>query len=132
MRATDLDAYSRLSLIADMCRVNALSVVTTAGSGHLGSSFSAMEIVVWLYEHEMNVRRLGIQDPDRDIHFSSKGHDLPGTYAVLYSIGVIPLERFVRLRRLGGLDGHPDVNVPGIEANTGSLGMGMSKGRGMA
>src|SRR5262249_674529 len=35
-------------------------------------------------------------------------------------------------RRLGGLDGHPDVGIPGIEANSGSLGMGLSKGRGMA
>ena len=38
----------------------------------------------------------------------------------------------MRLRRLGGLDGHPDVGVPGIEANSGSLGMGISKGRGIA
>lgn len=132
VRAAALEPWKRLSLLADMCRVNALSAVKTAGSGHLGSSFSAMEIVVWLYEHEMNVRRLGIHDPDRDIYFSSKGHDVPGTYAVLYSLGIISRERFVRLRRLGGLDGHPDVGVPGIEANSGSLGMGMSKGRGMA
>jgi hypothetical protein len=32
---------------------------------------------------------------------------------------------------LGGLDGHPDVGVPGIEANP-ALGMGISKGRGIA
>ena len=38
----------------------------------------------------------------------------------------------MRLRRLGGLDGHPDVGVHGIEANSGSLGMGISKGRGIA
>ena len=38
----------------------------------------------------------------------------------------------MRLRRLGGLDGHPDVGVPGIEASSGSLGMGISKGRGIA
>ena len=45
---------------------------------------------------------------------------------------MIPLERLLRLRRLGGLDGHPDVGVPGIEANSGSLGMGISKARGIA
>jgi transketolase len=33
---------------------------------------------------------------------------------------------------MGGLDGHPDVGVPGIEASSGSLGMGISKGRGIA
>jgi transketolase len=36
------------------------------------------------------------------------------------------------LRRLHGLDGHPEVRQPGIEASTGSLGMGISKGKGMA
>ena len=45
---------------------------------------------------------------------------------------MIPPEKLLRLRRLGGLDGHPDVGTPGIEANSGSLGMGISKGRGMA
>jgi transketolase len=131
-----LDARVRkdvlMSMLADMCRINALSAVKLAGSGHLGSSFSAMDIVVWLYYSEMNVRRLGWSDPDRDIYFSSKGHDVPGLYAVLHSLGVIPDERLLKLRRLGGLDGHPDVGVPGIEANSGSLGMGISKARGIA
>jgi transketolase len=45
---------------------------------------------------------------------------------------VLPAEKLLQLRRLGGLDGHPDVSVTGIEANSGSLGMGISKGRGMA
>ncbi|MCZ7613692.1 MAG: thiamine pyrophosphate-dependent enzyme [Ignavibacteriaceae bacterium] len=36
------------------------------------------------------------------------------------------------LRRLHGLDGHPEVRQPGIEASTGSLGMGISKAKGMA
>ena len=45
---------------------------------------------------------------------------------------MLPDERLLKLRRLGGLDGHPDVGVPGIEANSGSLGMGISKGRGIA
>ena len=121
-----------LALIADMCRINALSAVKLAGSGHLGSSFSAMDIVVSLYYGEMNVRDVGWTDPGRDVYFSSKGHDVPGLYAVLHSLGVIPDDRLLKLRRLGGLDGHPDVNVPGIEANSGSLGMGISKGRGIA
>lgn len=132
VRAAEIDRYSKLSIIAAMCRANALAAVKRAGSGHLGSSFSAMDIVVWLYHEEMNTMQLGIEHPDRDVYFSSKGHDVPGLYALLYSFGVIPEERFLRLRRLNGLDGHPDVRIPGIEANSGSLGMGISKGRGMA
>jgi transketolase len=125
-------ALDDLGLLADMCRANALVAVKRAGSGHLGSSFSAMDVVVHLFYAELNTADLGFDDPDRDVYFSSKGHDVPGLYAVLHALGVLPAERLLKLRRLGGLDGHPDVGVPGIEANSGSLGMGISKGRGMA
>src|ERR687888_978291 len=106
--------------------------VKRAGSGHLGSSFSAMDVVVHLFYTELNTADVGFDDPDRDVYFSSKGHDVPGLYAVLHSLGVLPAERLLQLRRLGGLDGHPDIGVPGIEANSGSLGLGISKGRGIA
>ncbi|MBI2363904.1 MAG: 1-deoxy-D-xylulose-5-phosphate synthase, partial [Deltaproteobacteria bacterium] len=115
-----------------MCRANTLATVKRAGSGHLGSSFSSLDIVTWLYCAEMNTSKLGIQHPDRDIYFSSKGHDVPGLYAVLFSLGLLPKEKFINLRRLGGTYGHPDVRTPGIEANSGSLGMGISKAKGMA
>ena len=130
--AAKLGAHERLGLLAEMCRFNTLSVVKRAGSGHLGSSFSAMDLVVWLYFHRMNTLRVGLDSPDRDIYFSSKGHDVPGLYAVLYAAGILPKDKLTKLRRLGGLDGHPDVGIPGIEANSGSLGMGISKGKGMA
>src|SRR6185437_14811176 len=104
-----------------MCRLNTLSAVKRAGSGHLGSSFSAMDFVVWLYFKEMNTLRVGVSSPERDIYFSSKGHDVPGLYAVLFAGDVLSQDQFLRLRRLGGLDGHPDVGVTGIEANSGSL-----------
>ncbi|MBM4425528.1 MAG: 1-deoxy-D-xylulose-5-phosphate synthase, partial [Chloroflexi bacterium] len=132
VRDSSLDIYDEISILSDMCRANALAAVKRAGSGHLGSSFSAMDIVTWLYFHEMNTLELGIAHPDRDIYFSSKGHDVPGLYSVLYAGGVVPREKLLKLRRFGGLDGHPDVGVIGIEANSGSLGMGISKGRGMA
>ncbi|HMH56082.1 MAG TPA: transketolase C-terminal domain-containing protein [Gemmatimonadales bacterium] len=69
--------------------------------------------------------------PD-DLYFSSKGHDAPGLYAVLLGLGLIPFEQIHRLRRLGGLPGHPDVATPGIVTNTGPLGTGISKAKGMA
>jgi transketolase len=132
IRLSSIDEYARLALIADMCRANALMSVKKAGSGHLGSSFSAMDIAVFLYYKEMNTIELGFSNLDRDIYFSSKGHDVPGLYSILYSLGILSQEKLLKLRRLGGLDGHPEVKIPGIEANSGSLGMGISKGRGMA
>jgi transketolase len=132
LRAADVDADAKLALLADACRLNALVAVKRAGSGHLGSTFSALDLVAHLVFDELNVAQVGFDDPDRDVFFSSKGHDVPGLYAALFALGVVPRERLLRLRRLGGLDGHPDVGVPGIEASSGSLGMGISKGRGIA
>lgn len=132
IRNASIDKYKKLKIIANMCRANTLVEVKRAGSGHLGSSFSAMDIVVWMYYEGMNTLKVGFDSPDRDIYFSSKGHDVPGLYAVLHSLGEIPDEKLLALRRLGGLNGHPDIGNHGIEANSGSLGMGISKGRGIA
>jgi transketolase len=132
VRQAVTDKYEQMKLIAEMCRANTLAEIKRAGSGHLGSSLSAMDIVVWLYYQEMNTIQVGFDSPDRDIYFSSKGHDVPGLYATLYSLGEIPEEKLLALRRFGGLNGHPDVSNHGIEVNSGSLGMGISKGRGMA
>jgi len=107
-------------------------MVKKAGSGHLGSSFSSMDLVIWLYYKELNILAEGINSPNRDIYFSSKGHDAPGLYSVLFSLGLLKEDQILKLRRLGGLDGHPDIRIKGIETNSGSLGMGISKGKGMA
>jgi transketolase len=109
-----------------------LAAIKTAGSGHIGSSLSALDIVVLLHYRIMNTIALGHEHPDRDVFFSSKGHDVPGLYSVLHSAGVIPDNLLRQLRRHGGLDGHPDITTFGIEANSGSLGMGISKAKGIA
>jgi transketolase len=129
---TDIPTPQKLSLYADCCRANTLLAIKKAGSGHIGSSFSAMDIVVHLYLQTMNTLSAGFDSPDRDIYFSSKGHDAPGLYSVLYALGVISEDKLLHLRRLAGLDGHPDITIPGVEANSGSLGMGIGKARGMA
>jgi transketolase len=132
VRAANIDKYTKLQILADMCRANTFATVKRAGSGHLGSSFSSLDIVTALYFAEMNLVEVGIDNPDRDIYFSSKGHDVPGHYAVFYALGIISEEQFINLRRHGGTHGHPDLTIPGIEANSGSLGMGISKAKGMA
>ena len=132
IQTANIPKYDKLALLGDMCRANALATVKLAASGHIGSSFSSLDIVTFLYFADMNTAELGIRHPDRDIYFSSKGHDVPGYYAVLYALGILPKEQFIRLRRLGGTHGHPDVSIPGIEANSGSLGMGIAKAKGMA
>lgn len=121
----------RIALLADMCRLNTLTAIKRAGSGHIGSSLSSMDIVAALYFRVMNTATVGVDHPDRDIYFSSKGHDAPGMYAVLNALGIVSTQSFLDLRRISGVPGHPDVCTVGVEANTGSLGMGISKAKGM-
>ena len=124
-----LNKFDKAKLLSLICRLNTLSMVKLAGSGHLGTSMSAMDIMVWIkFFFQKNIK---LNDPNRDIFFSSKGHDAPALYSVLYALGVISLKKILKLRRLDGLEGHPDIATPGIEANTGSLGMGISKAKGM-
>ena len=112
----------RTAVFADMCRLNTLYMIARAGSGHIGSSFSSLDIVSHLYLNEMQ---------GNDIYFSSKGHDAPGLYSLLIALGKMSYDKLDGLRRLGGLPGHPDVSVDGMAINGGSLGQGISKAKGM-
>ena len=105
-------------------------MIAGAWSGHIGTSFSSLEIMSWLFLNEM--RDLDKGPGACDIFFSSKGHDAPALYAVLIGLGLLPPSKLHQLRRLHGLPGHPHVETPYIQANTGSLGMGISKAKGMA
>src|SRR5215467_13645096 len=130
LRANDGDPIGRAELLADLCRLNTLYMIMAAGSGHIGSSFSSLDLISWLWTawlDDPNGSR-----PDGDVYFSSKGHDAPALYSLLIALGKIDFDLLHRLRRLGGLPGHPDVATPFIAANTGSLGMGISKAYGMA
>ena len=105
-------------------------MIAGAWSGHIGTSFSSLEIMSWLFLNELRDLDKG---PDAcDIFFSSKGHDAPALYTVLIGLGLLPADKLHQLRRLHGLPGHPHVETPYIQANTGSLGMGISKAKGMA
>ncbi|MBA3659359.1 MAG: transketolase [Gemmatimonadales bacterium] len=129
--ALPIPPADRVRLFAACARLNTLYMIARAGSGHIGSSFSSLDIVSWLYLEEMRGVRADDAGADRDVFFSSKGHDVPGLYAVLLGLGLLPFDQVHELRRLGGLPGHPDVGTPGMATNTGPLGMGISKAKGM-
>lgn len=122
MRNSEIEKEKKMSIFSDMCRLNALYMIARAGSGHIGSSFSSMDIFSWLQLEELQ---------NNDVFFSSKGHDAPGYYSVLLGLGKLEFNLIHKLRRVGGLPGHPDVGTHGIVTNTGSLGMGVSKAKGM-
>jgi transketolase len=103
-------------------RLNTLSMIKAAGSGHIGSSFSAIDLML--------AHRTFLSENFDDVFFSSKGHDAPGLYAVMNAFGEIPDSFLLRLRRMEGLPGHPEVGSFNIPTSTGSLGMGISKAKG--
>ena len=113
---------NRAAIFSDMCRLNTLYMIARAGSGHIGSSFSSLDIISWLLLEEMR---------EGDIYFSSKGHDAPGYYAAVVGLGRLNFDLIHKLRKIDGLPGHPDIGTPGVVTNTGSLGMGISKAKGM-
>ena len=116
-----MSTEERTELFAQLVRFNTLYMIARAGSGHIGSSFSSLDIVCNLYLNVLN---------GEDRYYTSKGHDAPGLYAALTALGILPFENIHKLRRLDGLPGHPDVTVAGMFTNTGSLGMGVSKAKG--
>ncbi len=118
------DPVERAAAFADANRINALSSIMEAGSGHIGTSFSVADILAWLH--------LSVLEGD-DVCFSSKGHDAPAVYAALAGAGKLDFELLHRLRKADGLPGHPDIHAtPQVHTNTGSLGMGVSKAKGFA
>lgn len=119
-QADQLPRWDRLAAYAALNRLNALYMIQRAGAGHIGGSFSAMDIITYMH----------LEHPEIAF-FSSKGHDAPAFYASLIATGVIPFEMLHTLRRRGGLPGHPELGTPGIVAHSGSLGMGISKAKGL-
>ena len=102
--------------------------------GHLGGSCSCAEIVAVLYFHKMKTDPVNPGSPERDRFLLSKGHAALVQYAALAEAGYFPKSELKKVKSLGALlQGHPDMTkTPGVEANTGSLGQGLSIASGMA
>jgi transketolase len=132
IRSLAIDPIQKAKLFASFCRINTLYMIACAGSGHIGSSFSSMDIMSWLQLNELGTSTCpAISSFDENLFFSSKGHDAPALYSTLIGLGKLDFNLIHQLRRLGGLPGHPDIATPHIVTNTGSLGMGVSKAKGM-
>ena len=127
--ASDCSDIDQVELFAALCRLNTLYMIARCGSGHIGSSFSSLDIMSWLHVKHLRGMNSENLEESSDIFFSSKGHDSPALYNVLLGLGKLNFSLIHKLRRLGGLPGHPDVGTPNIVTNTGSLGMGISKAK---
>jgi transketolase len=99
---------------------------------HIGSALSISDIVAVLYNDVMNVFPASPKDGRRDRFILSKGHAGVAVYAALAEKGFFSPEELAGTCSDGSrLSGHISL-VPGVELATGSLGMGLSVGAGMA
>lgn len=124
----------QLESIAKSIRRDIVKMIGYGKTGHLGGACSLAEIVTVLYFKKMKHDPKNPKMADRDRFLLSKAHSAPVQYAALAKAGYFPKEELGNLKKIGSmLQGHPDMHkTPGIEANTGSLGQGLSIAAGMA
>lgn len=122
--------------MAKRMRKRALDMALAAGgkASHLGGALSMMEISATLYGAVMRYRPDQPEWEERDRFILSKGHGVLGYYTALAELGLIEEAELAGFESTGSrLLGHPVINrASGIEFSTGSLGMGLSLGIGVA
>ena len=111
-----------------------LEMIVRANKGHIGGALSCTDILVGLYYG--GVLRVDPSNPrwdKRDRFILSKGHSGSALFAVLADLNFFEKGALESYGKNGSmLGGHPDRRIPGIEADTGSLGHGLGLGAGMA
>ena len=132
--AIKLPVYPYLQQIALRLRKRILSMCIKAGTGHVTSSASCVEILTALYHGGILRHDPNHPDwPDRDRFILSKGQASPALYAVLSDRGYFPDEWIDGFAQAGGKMGvHLQRSVPGAEITCGSLGQGFGLAVGMA
>ena len=136
---------NELRLIAEKNRKRLVEVVYQAKAGHIGGDLSCLNVMTALYFHVMNIDHssdtpikvqcsmANVQWSNRDRFVLSKGHCVEALYVTLEAKGFLKPEILDTLGQFGSiLSGHPTIEVPGIEVNSGALGHGLSIGIGMA
>lgn len=123
----------QLILQSEVNRKRLLEIVYKAKAGHIGGGLSCLPLLTALYFEIMQVNADCPADDSRDRFILSKGHCVEALYVTLESKGFMAEGLLDTLGQYGSLlAGHPTINVPGIEVNTGALGHGLSIGTGIA
>jgi transketolase len=110
-----------------------LDMVRKANSGHSGGPMSSADFTQILFTEYLN---FDPKDPEwfnRDRFVLSAGHESALIYSILTQLGWLNIEDIQNFRQLHSrTPGHPEVEIPGIEATTGPLGQGFGMAVGMA
>ncbi|HAK47453.1 MAG TPA: transketolase, partial [Spirochaeta sp.] len=125
--ALSFDEELKLKRKALDLRTNVLRMMKASRAGHVGGAMSSVEILTALYFHVMNIGPENIKDNNRDRFILSAGCKCLILYAVLAEKGFIKHSVLDTYGSIGSLlPGHPNMKIPGVEANTGALGHGLS------
>jgi len=135
-----LDAASSGKTIAELediarkLRFKLIEMSHAAGTPHLGSALSCVDILVAAYWKTVRINPADPSNPFRDRFILSKGHAATALYATLAARGFFPADWLDSFARHGSpLAEQPSPGcAPGVELATGSLGHGLPVGSGMA
>ncbi len=115
-------------------RREVVQILERSRRGHIGSTFSLIEITRVLFDDVMRYDPANPRWDGRDRLVFSKGHGCLALYTLLADKGFFPHDELYRFCGFGSiLGGHPEYGkTPGVEASTGALGHGLSVAVGMA
>jgi transketolase len=124
----------RLAATARRIRRRVIEWSHRAGTPHLGSSLSCVDLLTTLYWSVLRIDPRQSDHVQRDRFILSKGHAALALYVTLAERGFFGDDLLETYNRDGGrLAEHPGPRcAPGVEAATGSLGHGLPIGAGMA
>ena len=127
------DLILNLKQKAKELRKEIITMIYNAQSGHPGGSLSAIDVLVGLYYYKLRIEPKNPLWHDRDRFVLSKGHCSPAIYSVLADKGYFQKSELSGYRKINSmLQGHPELNTPGIDFAGGALGQGICFALGIA
>ncbi|MDG2366919.1 MAG: transketolase [Candidatus Marinimicrobia bacterium] len=110
-----------------------IDMVRKANSGHSGGPMSSADFSQILFTEYLNFDPSDPEWFNRDRFVLSAGHESALIYAILTQLGWLNIDDLQKFRQLNSrTPGHPEVEIPGVEATTGPLGQGFGMAVGMA
>lgn len=107
--------------------------VRNANSGHTGGALSSANFMYALFSEILNFNPSNSECFNRDRFILSAGHESMLLYSILHLVGWFKSNDLKNFRQLDSkTPGHPEINLPGVEATTGPLGQGVGMAVGIA
>ncbi len=124
---------TELRALCNKFRIDVLTSLHGAQSGHPGGSLSVCEILTVIYFEKARLDAANPDWADRDRVVLCKGHAAPMLYRILAEKGYFPKEEMSTLRRINSLlQGHPSTHTPGVDMASGPLGVAFGAAQGIA